>query len=136
MGSPTKRTDANRATILRALKLGATYKLAAEAADMTYETLREWMRDDAVFSAAVKKAEATRAQAAMRSIEKAAKEGQWQAAAWYLERRYPHEYGKTVQEHTGEQKLNISFNFSKRALNEEEQRERQIEAKEEEELGA
>ena len=109
MGSPTKRTDANRATILRALKLGATYKLAAESADMTYETLSEWMREDAVFSAAVKKAEATRAQAAMRSIEKAAKEGQWQAAAWYLERRYPHEYGRTVQEHTGEQQLSITI---------------------------
>ena len=109
MVSPTKRTDANRATILRALKLGATYKLAAESADMTYETLREWMREDAVFSAAVKKAEATRAQAAMRSIEKAAKEGQWQAAAWYLERRYPHEYGRTVQEHTGEQQLSITI---------------------------
>ena len=100
---------ARAATILRALKLGATYKLAAESADMTYETLREWMREDAVFSAAVKKAEATRAQAAMRSIEKAAKEGQWQAAAWYLERRYPHEYGRTVQEHTGEQQLSITI---------------------------
>ena len=109
MGCPTKRTDANRATILRALKLGATYKLAAESADMTYETLREWMREDAAFSAAVKKAEATRAHAALRSIEKAAKEGQWQAGAWFLERRYPHEYGRTVQEHTGEQQLSITI---------------------------
>ena len=34
-------------------------------------------------------------------IEQAAKDGTWQAAAWKLERRYPQEYGKTVQEHQG-----------------------------------
>lgn len=118
MGCPTKRTDANRSTILRALKLGATYRLAAEAAGMTYTTLNEWMHDDAEFSEAVKKAEATRAQAAMRSIERAAKEGQWQAGAWYLERRYPHEYGRTVQEHTGEQALNITISRRSNARDE------------------
>jgi hypothetical protein len=32
-------------------------------------------------------------------IHAAAQEGAWQAAAWILERRYPHEYGRTVQEH-------------------------------------
>ena len=98
MGSPTKRTDAARSTILKALKLGATLKLAAESAGMHYDTLREWMNNDAAFSVAVRKAEATRAQAALRSIEKAAKEDNWQAAAWYLERRYPSEYGRTVQQ--------------------------------------
>lgn len=98
MGSPTKRTDAARSTILKALKLGATLKLAAESAGMHYDTLREWMNNDAAFSVAVRKAEATRAQAALRSIEKAAKEDNWQAAAWYLERRYPTEYGRTIQQ--------------------------------------
>ena len=98
MGSPTKRTDAARSTILKALKLGATLKLAAESAGMHYDTLREWMNNDAAFSVAVRKAEATRAQAALRSIEKAAQEDNWQAAAWYLERRYPTEYGRTIQQ--------------------------------------
>ena len=36
-------------------------------------------------------------------IEQAANQGHWQAAAWKLERRYPQEYGRTVQnvEHSG-----------------------------------
>lgn len=109
MGRPMKRTDANRSIILRALRLGATYRLAAESAGMTYTTLNEWMHDDPEFSEAVKKAEATMATTALRRIERAAKEGTWQAGAWMLERRYPHEYGRTVQEHTGEQALNITI---------------------------
>ncbi len=34
-------------------------------------------------------------------IEKAASDGAWQAAAWKLERRYPHVYGRVVNEHVG-----------------------------------
>ncbi len=109
MGRPTKRTDANRSTILKALRLGATYRLAAEAAGMTYASMNEWMNDEPEFFDAVKKAEATMAQAALRRIEQAAKGGSWQADAWKLERRFPHEYGRTVQEHTGEQALNITI---------------------------
>lgn len=113
MGRPTKRTEANRTTILRALRLGATLRLAAESAGLSYPTLNEWMHDDPEFSEAVKKAEATMATNALRRIERAAKEGTWQAAAWIMERRFPHEYGRTVQEHTGEQALTITI--SKRA---------------------
>lgn len=109
MGVPTKRTDATRATILRALKLGATYRLAAEAAGIHRDTLNQWMHDDPDFSDDVKKAEATMATNALRKIEQAANDGSWQAAAWKLERRFPHEYGRTVQEHTGEQSLNITI---------------------------
>lgn len=108
-GRPTKRTDATRATILKALRLGATYRLAAEAAGIHRDTLNQWMHDDPDFYDDVKKAEATMATNALRRIEQAAKEGTWQAAAWTLERRYPHEYGRTVQEHTGEQALNITI---------------------------
>jgi hypothetical protein len=34
-------------------------------------------------------------------IEAAANEGAWQAAAWKLERRYPHEYGRSAVEVSG-----------------------------------
>lgn len=109
MGVPTKRTDATRATILRALRHGATYKRAAEAAGIHRDTLHEWMRNDADFSDDVKKAHGQMMQTALASIEKAAKEGTWQAAAWWLERMYPDEYGRSIQEHRGKIKHTLEI---------------------------
>ena len=98
MGSPTKRTDANRATILRALRHGASYKRAAEAAGISYETFRTWRESDPAFSAALQKAQAAMTAKALRAIEEAHQSGAWQAAAWWLERTFPEEYGRTVQQ--------------------------------------
>jgi len=109
MGSPTKRTDATRATILKALRHGATYKRAAEAAGVAYETFRAWRAADPAFSAAVEKAHGQMMQTALASIEKAAKEGTWQAAAWWLERMFPDEYGRSIQEHRGEIKHTLEI---------------------------
>lgn len=111
MGVPTKRTDATRSTILRALRHGATYKRAAEAAGMAYETFRAWRENDPVFSAAVEKAHGQMMQTALASIERAAKEGTWQAAAWWLERTYPDEYGRSIQEHRGEVNHTIRITY-------------------------
>jgi len=46
------------------------------------------------FLAAVKKAEADAIVRHVANIAKAAQDGQWQASAWWLERRYPAEYGR------------------------------------------
>ena len=43
----------------------------------------------------LKKAETKRKVWHLQRIHKAAEEGSWQASAWYLERRYPQEYGRT-----------------------------------------
>lgn len=66
-------------------------------------------------SHAIKDAESYAANVALQSIQRAARGGQWQAGAWLLERRYPHEYGKTVQEHSGEQKLHVIYENNWRA---------------------
>lgn len=42
----------------------------------------------------LKKAEAERKLWHLRQIMRAADDGKWQASAWYLERRYPDEYGR------------------------------------------
>lgn len=42
----------------------------------------------------LKKAETERKVWHLQRIHKAAEEGSWQASAWYLERRYPQEFGK------------------------------------------
>lgn len=43
---------------------------------------------------AVSKAKAERKAFHLNNIVKAARDGTWQASAWYLERAYPQEYGK------------------------------------------
>lgn len=43
----------------------------------------------------IKKAEVDRKMFHIRRINDAAKNGDWKASAWYLERRYPNEYART-----------------------------------------
>lgn len=110
-GVPTKRTPENLQKIVQAIKLGATYELAAAYAGMHYDTFNEWRKDDPDFSEAIKQAEGQAAVLLLAKIEQAATDGNWQAAAWKLERRYPKMYGRTVQEqeHSGELKVNVVY---------------------------
>jgi len=109
MGAPTKLTPDTQKTIVAALQLGSTYVLAAQAAGVAYNTFNEWMKEGEAssrgakreFYEAVKKAEGERAARWLQSIEQAAKDGQWQAAAWKLERIYPDDYGRNRIEITG-----------------------------------
>ena len=57
-GRKTKRTPRNRGRILEGLRLGMTYKLAAQYAGMGERTLYEWLAADAQFSHDCKDAEA------------------------------------------------------------------------------
>lgn len=71
--------------LLDALKLGMTRHAAAGTCDISYSTF--WrMLDDARFREAVEKAEQW-AEGRFTGIVAKAAETQWQAAAWWLERR-------------------------------------------------
>ena len=97
----SKRTPENRSKILQGLKLGMTYKLAAQYAGMSTQTLWDWISKDSDFSDACKDAEGHNAAQALATIIKAAQAGNWTAGAWLLERR--HGYTKTERiEHGGE----------------------------------
>ncbi len=98
MARKTKYSPEVQKRITDAIKVGSTYELAAQYGGITYETFRVWMESNAVFSAAVKEAEGVAAIKWLAQIDKAASDGVWQAAAWKLERRYPNQYGKTVQD--------------------------------------
>jgi hypothetical protein len=118
MARPTKYTATVRKKLIQAIKMGATYELAAGYAGITYRTFRNWMEQGErdveqqeqnpdgdpgeflQFFQDVKAAEAAGAMVWLAKIERAAGEN-WQAAAWKLERRFPHMYGRSVQEHTG-----------------------------------
>ncbi len=95
--------------LIEALKLGATNVLACQYAGIAETTFYDWLAENAEFSASIEKARSYAAIDALRTIQKARREGQWQSAAWLLERRYPQEYGRrTVQmEVTGKLDMNV-----------------------------
>lgn len=111
MGAPTKLTPKTQDIIVNAIQLGSTYTLAAQAAGIAYNTFNEWMKAGEAakrgkkreFYDAVKKAEGQRAARWLERIERSAMAGNWQAAAWKLERIHPDDYGrhKVEVKHSG-----------------------------------
>lgn len=98
-GRRTKYTPETIKKLQDAIGLGAAYKHACDYAGITFETFNQWREHKPGFSDQIKEAEGRAVVGWMRKIEAAATDGNWTAAAWKLERRYPHDYGKTVNEH-------------------------------------
>jgi hypothetical protein len=73
--------------VLTAIRQGNTLANAAMQAGITYSTLKRWRKLSAPFNAAVEKAEAEAEGLFVNDIAHAARDGSWQAAAWWLERR-------------------------------------------------
>lgn len=96
-----KLTPDVKERILQALRLGANYEHACAFAGIDRATLWRY-RKNAAFSTEVEKAEAQAVVGWLAKIEKAASDGEWTAAAWKLERRYPEMYGRRIQEHRGD----------------------------------
>jgi len=95
-GRPTRLTAEVQRKVCEAVLLGCTYDIAASYAGISQRSLFTWLargRDGHSklfedFYAAVKNAEAMNAVRNLASIAQAAKEGNWTAAAWMLERRH------------------------------------------------
>ena len=112
-GRPTKRTPQRMALILEVLRSGGTIAGAAGAAEVSQATVYRWLRADARFRDAVKRAEAG-AELRFTTAVTAAAMGRpaqyddagqlirpevkpvWQAAAWWLERRRREDYAQRV----------------------------------------
>lgn len=119
MGRPTKLTPKVQERVCEAIAQGATYALAAKYAGIHYDTFNEWMKageeaesgEFSDFSDAVKEAEGKAAVKWLKKIEVAANKGNWTAAAWKLERRYPQEYGRQIheQQHSGAIELRVVY---------------------------
>lgn len=102
----TKLTPEVEETILRHLRTGAFRKHAAEAAGVTEFAFDDWMRrggeGEKPFAAFVEKVRRVQAEDAIRSqsiITRAQLghiEGDWKAASWNLERKYPKLYGQAA----------------------------------------
>lgn len=79
--------------IKEALELGLTQKEAANIANITQETFYTWMREKPEFSELVKSALDNGKAEHLLNIKRAG-QTQWQASAWWLERKFPQEWGK------------------------------------------
>ncbi len=103
MSRRSKLTPDVQQRICDAIGIGATYEHAAAYGGVAYQTFVRWRDSNSAFCEALKAAEARAVVGWLAKIEKAASDGTWQAAAWKLERRYPHDYGRTIQEqqHSG-----------------------------------
>ena len=99
MARPSKFTEESRKVILENLETGTSREVASRASGVDPETVRKWIRkgeeettgDYYQFAIDVGKAETT-AEVNMLKILTGAKS--WQAAAWWLERRRPLDYGR------------------------------------------
>jgi len=94
MPRPTKKSAAVESHILEALAAGQCRGTAAALSGVGASTLSRWISEDEDFAQAVQTAESRAVAAALGAITHAAASGTWQAAAWWLERRYPAEWGR------------------------------------------
>ena len=105
-GRATKLSPQVQDLILAAVSVGTTLESAADLAGVSPQTVREWRRrgkgqDDrpatepyTTFAKLLDKAEASFEIKALGALEKAARNGQWRASAWLLERRFPGRWGR------------------------------------------
>ena len=76
------------------IEKGNFNKDAAMLAGIGESTFYEW-KDKPEFAEAIKKAESKCKNQCIQEIRRAGKE-QWQATAWFLERKYPKEFGRKI----------------------------------------
>jgi hypothetical protein len=93
-GRPTKRTKKIVAELTDAISAGAPFGLACQAAGIHYDTFCDWRRRDPAFALQVDQAAARGAVKRLKKIEAQGDDGNWNALAWMVERRYPAEFSK------------------------------------------
>ncbi len=99
-GRPSKLTHAVQERVVQALCLGNYRQIAAAYAGIDERTLRRWLQQGTNepdgpyrdFRDAVHSAEAKSQVMSMGCVGQAARNGDWRAAAWMLERRVPERF--------------------------------------------
>lgn len=100
MARPTKYNEDRHDRIIDALRKGNTRRASAWAGGIDIDTFLQWIRRFPNFADAVKAAEADAELAMVERVRTAAND-QWQAAAWWLERKMKRDWSNR-QEITGE----------------------------------
>lgn len=108
-GRPTKYTPETIEKFLNAVRLGSPLSHACNYAGISFETLCQWRRTYPEFSDSIKLAEGEGVKSCLDVITQAAVNGNWSAAAWRLERRYPHDFGRRDRMPIDERELQQQF---------------------------
>jgi len=101
MGRPSMYTPEVVAKICEGIRLGLTYELAAQYGGIAGPTFYRWQKDIREFREAVGAANAHAAAVNMARINAEAQQGEWRAAAWIMEHRFPEHYNRQIHEYTG-----------------------------------
>ena len=104
MAGPTKLSPTRKKQICTHLAAGNSRRISAEAAGISRRTFQRWMAKGEeqtkgpfrAFRRAVIRAEAEAVTVAVGCIREAGKKN-WRAAAWWLERRHPKDWGRWEQ---------------------------------------
>ena len=108
MGRPCKLTPEIQQRIGDNIALGLSYRLAAEAACITYKTLNEWNQKGQTeksgkyfeFAQHIKKRNAEGAKKLLENLNAAAKAGDTRICMWILERRFSEDFGRRIYRKT------------------------------------
>jgi transposase-like protein len=95
MGRPTKLTEGLTEQLAAIFREGQTsIESACALVGISRSTYHKWMNEYSDFSDTIQKARAEAVQGYLQVIKDAASDGTWQAAAWWLERVLPTQYGR------------------------------------------
>jgi hypothetical protein len=97
MARPSKKTPTTEERICEALRLGATYKLAAMAGGISYETLNNWLRaaeaGDERYVPFLQAVQAAETEAFLDALKVIKRSKDAKVKLELLSRRYPSEFG-------------------------------------------
>ena len=116
-GRPSKLTESRMEKLIEALRAGAYRIDACRAAGIHYNTLLAWEKkgeaqekgEFSEFLDALRKAEAEAVITNVGVITRAAQDGDWRAAAWFLEHKYPDKWARVEKRADHEQGVTIIF---------------------------
>lgn len=94
MARPSKYSAELTAKICELLAEGLSTAKVCDLVGINPDTFTEWNKSNPEFSEAIKKAKAENERWHLAQIRTGAREGHWQASAWYLERTQPATYGR------------------------------------------
>jgi hypothetical protein len=102
VGRPSKLTESRMQKLTEALRSGSYRIDACRAAGIHYNTLLAWEKrgesqksgEYVEFLDILRRSEAEAVVSNVEIITKAAKDGDWRAAAWFLEHKYPNKWAR------------------------------------------
>lgn len=116
-GRPSKLTESRMEKLIEALRAGAYRIDACRVAGIHYNTLLAWEKKGEAqekgefleFLDALRKAEAEAVITNIEVVTNAAQDGDWRAAAWFLEHKYPDRWARVEKRADHDQPFTIVF---------------------------